>query len=167
MKTLRESLLDIDGAESRVELIIKIDNWCKNNIQGNYEIDKNTLVINSSSSITIANKELERFPSYIHFGIVQGNFHCNHCTSLKSLEGAPKEVGTNFYCNNCTSLKSLEGAPEKISNDFYCGRCTSLKSLDGFPKEVGGSFSCKRCPSLKSFGDISTHIRGKIYAGKK
>ena len=145
MKTLYESLLDINDVESSIDSVAMVDSWCKDNIMGIYVIDKKTLVISSPASITITNKELERFPSFIQFGTIR----------------------KDFSCSRCYLLKSLEGAPEKISNDFYCGRCTSLKSLVGFPKEVGGSLYCKRCTSLKSFGDISTHVRGEIYSGKK
>ena len=162
MRTLYESLLDIDDVESNLnlELITMIDNWCKDNIEGKYTINKKTLTINSPSSIKITNKELTEFPSYIHFGIVQGNSYCNKCTSLTSLEGAPKEVGTNFFCSNCTSLTSLEGAPEKISNDFYCNGCSSLKSLKGAPKEVGGDFYCSYCDSPKSLEGAPEKVGG-------
>ena len=146
MKTLcehlYESLLDISDVETNVEPIVMIDNWCKDNIGGNYTIDEKTLTINSSSSITITNRKLGEFPSYIRFGIVNGHFSCSNCDSLKSLAGFPKEVGGDFYCIQCTSLKSLKGAPEKVGGDFYCSNCASLKSLEG----------------------ISTHIKGKIYS---
>ena len=61
MKTLcehlYESLLDISDVETNVEPIAMIDNWCKDNIGGNYTIDEKTLTINSSSSITITNRK--------------------------------------------------------------------------------------------------------------
>ena len=146
MRTLRESLyeslLDINDVETSAEPIIMIDNWCKDNISGNYTIDKKTLTINSSSTITITDEKLVELPSYIHFGVVKRGFYCNACPSLESLEGAPEKVGRNFACNDCTSLTSLEGAPKEVGVDYYCSDCTSLKSLEG----------------------ISTHIKGKIYS---
>ena len=128
MKTLRESLheslLDIKDVEASVDptamTIMKIDDWCKDNVRGNYVINKKTLTINSSASITITNRELIEFPSYIHFGTVRINFSCDNCTSLKSLVGAPEKVGKNFSCANCTSLESLEGAPKEVGRAFYC-----------------------------------------------
>ena len=36
------------------------------------------------------------------------------CNSLKSLDGAPKEVGRNFYCNDCAG-KFTENDVQKIS----------------------------------------------------
>ena len=105
MKTLYESLCEslcedffdnVGGSPFKL-----IDDWCKNNIKGKYKIDRKTLTINSPGNITIKNKELTEFPSYVRFGTVEGDFYCTSCTSLKS------------------------------------------------------------------FGDISTHIKGKIYSGKK
>ena len=142
MRTLYESLLDINDIETSVEQFLMVDKWCKDNTRGLYEIDKKTLAINSSSTITITDENLVELPSYIHFGVVKRDFYCSACPSLESLEGAPKEVGKGFYCDSCTSLKSLKGAPEKVGGDFYCSNCTSLKSLEG----------------------ISTHIKGKIYS---
>ena len=140
MRTLYESLLDINDVESSVDTIIMIDNWCKDNISGNYTIDEKTLVINPLSSIEITNNKLVEFPSYIRFGTVNGSFSCSDCTSLKSLKGAPEEVGGDFYCNKCNSLTSLEGAPKKVGGDFLCNKCNSLKSLKGAPEEVGKDF---------------------------
>jgi len=62
--------------------------------------------------------------------------------NLKTLEGAPKEVGGNFYCS-VNNLESLLGAPEKVGGDFTCYN-NKLKTLEGAPKEVGGSFLCHR-----------------------
>lgn len=186
MKTLYESLLDINDVESSIDSVAMVDSWCKDNIMGIYVIDKKTLVISSPASITITNKELERFPSFIQFGTIRKDFSCSNCDSLKSLKGVPKEVGANFFCSNCSSLKSLEGAPEKvgrdfsckyctsltslegapekIGGDFYCNDCDSLESLEGAPKEVGGDFYCTNCPALKSLKDAPTHIKGKIFS---
>ena len=142
MKTLHESLLEslyedfFGNVGSTREATLKlIDDWCKNNVNGDYVIDEKTLKINSPNGVSISNKKLVEFPSYIHFGTVY-DFTCTNCTSLKSLDGAPKEVDQRFYCNNCTSLKSLKGAPEKVGMDFYCNGCTSLKSLDDISTHV-------------------------------
>ena len=164
MRTLYESLLDINDVETSVEPITMIDNWCKDNISGNYTIDKKTLTINSSSTITITDEKLVELPSYIHFGVVKRDFYCVQCTSLKSLKGAPEKVGGGFYCNACPSLESLKGAPKEVGKGFYCDSCTSLKSLKGAPEKVGGDFDCSNCTSLKSLEGISTHIKGKIYS---
>lgn len=81
-------------------------------------IDEKTLKINSPNSVSISNKKLVEFPSYIQFGTVY-DFTCSNCTSLTSLKGAPKEVGQRFYCNNCTSLKSLDDISTHVKGKVY------------------------------------------------
>ena len=90
-------------------------------------------------------KSLEGAPK-----IVEGSFCCAVCNKLKSLEGAPKEVEGVFYCNDCEKLESLEGAPKEVEGVFYCRNCSGLKSLKGAPKKVGEGFNCSGCNSLKS-----------------
>ena len=75
-------------------------------------------VINSKKSIVISDTDLVNGKLPFKFGRVDGDFDCYKCTSLTSLEGAPKEVGGDFYCNYCTSLTSLEGVPKKIGGKF-------------------------------------------------
>ena len=96
----------------------------------------------------------------INFGKVTGNFDCSYL-DIKSLKGAPQEVGGDFRCgsNQLTSLKgapqtvgesfncsnnyltSLEGAPQEVGRGFYCSG-NQLTSLKGAPKTVGGHFVC-------------------------
>ena len=75
----------------------------------------------------------------INFGKITGIFDCSKLY-LKSLKGAPQEVGGNFNCHK-NQLTSLEGAPQKVGRGFYCfgNRLTSLK---GAPQEVGEEFWC-------------------------
>ena len=75
----------------------------------------------------------------INFGKVTGNFDCS-IIGLKSLKGAPTEVGGYFSCYN-NQLTSLKGAPHKVDGNFYCHN-NQLTSLEGAPQEVGGSFYC-------------------------
>ena len=115
---------------------------------------------------TLDNITLKNFVSgdkdgfIINFGKVTGNFDCPRL-SLKSLKGAPTEVGGHFSCygNQLTSLKgapqivvknfdcsynrliSLEGAPQKVGGSFRCYN-NQLTSLKGAPIEVGGTFDC-------------------------
>ena len=99
MRTLYESLLDINDVESSVGTIIMIDNWCKDNISGNYTIDEKTFVINPLSSIEITNNNLVEFPSYIRFGIVNGSFSCSDCPSLKSLDGISAHIKDKIHAD--------------------------------------------------------------------
>ena len=75
----------------------------------------------------------------INFGKITGDFSCIY-SALKSLKGAPQEVGGSFYCfeNHLTSLK---GAPQKVGKHFMCNS-NQLTSLEGAPTEVGGGFDC-------------------------
>ena len=75
----------------------------------------------------------------VNFGKVTGNFNCSSL-GLKSLKGAPQEVGGNFYCiwNKLTSLK---GAPQEVGGKFDCSR-NQLTSLKGAPQKVGWTFDC-------------------------
>ena len=66
-------------------------------------------------------------------------FDCSH-NKLTSLEGAPQKVGKKFECSN-NQLTSLKGAPQEVDRDFYCNR-NHLTSLEGAPKKVGGNFEC-------------------------
>ena len=50
-------------------------------------------VINSKSYITIRDTDLVDGKLPFKFGIVDKDFYCRDCPSLKSLEGSPQEVG--------------------------------------------------------------------------
>ena len=75
----------------------------------------------------------------INFGKVTGNFDCS-IIGLKSLKGAPQEVGGCFSCYK-NQLTSLKGAPQTVGGTFWC-RDNKLTSLKGAPQKVGGNFSC-------------------------
>ena len=75
----------------------------------------------------------------INFGKITGNFNCS-MIGLKSLKGAPQEVGGSFGCSD-NQLTSLKGAPQKVGGSFGCGG-NQLSSLEGAPRDVGGNFSC-------------------------
>ena len=76
----------------------------------------------------------------IRFGKVSGNFYC-FGNQLRTLEGAPREVGEGFYCYG-NQLKTLEGAPRKVDGNFYCYR-NPLISLEGAPEVIKGYFCFK------------------------
>ena len=142
----------------------------------------------STGDVVVKNKQINSLTngSFIWTNI-KGDFICSDCNLLKSLEGAPKEVGRDFscgYCNlitslegapkevsctfsciNCNALKSLEGAPEKVGRNFYCNYCISLISLKGAPKEVNGDFSCVNCGKVFYKEDIKkvSNVRRMIY----
>ena len=116
----------------------------------------------------------------INFGRITGYFDCSEL-GLKSLKGAPTEVGGSFDCykNQLTSLKgapqtvggdfnchknqlfSLEGAPKEVGRDFYCSS-NQLISLKGAPQTVGRDFDCTYNFYLHSLEGIG-EIKGKIF----
>ena len=56
-------------------------------------------VINSKKSIFISDTDLVDGKLPFKFGRVDKDFCCRDCPSLKSLKGAPQEVGRNFICS--------------------------------------------------------------------
>ena len=113
-----ESLLDDeDDLVNSNDAIIKSFIETNYKIIGSYTIKDN--IVDVQGSVTVKNKNIESLTNGLFsFGKVRGDFNCYYCASLKSLEGAPKEVGRNFNCDNCPSLTSLEGAPKKIGGKF-------------------------------------------------
>lgn len=99
---------------------------------------------------------------FVRFGYVKGNFEFQG-SDLKTLEGAPQEVGGNFICAS-NMLTSLEGAPQKVGGYFDCS-FNNLESLEGAPKEVGGYFYCGY-NNLKSLKGIPQKIGGFFDCGK-
>ena len=95
----------------------------------------------------------------INFGKITGYFDCSYL-GLKSLKGAPQEVGGDFYCNN-NQLISLEGAPQTVGGDFMC-RDNQLTSLKGSPREVGRSFICS-WNKLTSLKGAPREVVGNFY----
>jgi len=88
-------------------------------------------------------RDLKRFP--VEFGRVSGSFSCGYCSSLGTLEGCPREIGTYFNCYDCTSLRTLEGCPRIVGSWFTCTHCNSLTTLAGAPEEVQGNINVKEC----------------------
>ena len=76
----------------------------------------------------------------INFGKITGEFNCSEL-GLRSLKGAPQEVGGDFYCSG-NQLTSLKGAPIEVGGDFLCHCNPNLHSLEGAPQKVGRDFSC-------------------------
>ena len=171
MKSLRESLLD-DNLVEKPDKMIKdeIKSFLKENYDGLIKISKKPNVVgkyevSSTKSIRVKNYNITSLTNGMFiWSTVDGYFDCNYCRSLKSLEGAPKEVGKGFRCSNCNSLKSLEGAPEKVGWGFYCHSCNSLKSLEGAPKEVGRNFHCYDCAGKVTVEDVKkiSNVKGAI-----
>ena len=95
----------------------------------------------------------------IRFGQVSMDFFCKG-NKLRSLEGAPREVGGDFLCSY-NSLTSLEGAPQKVGRNYYC-TTNKLTSLEGAPQEIRGNFVCYG-NSLTSLKGAPRKVSGNFY----
>ncbi len=111
--------------------INKIKNTC-----GQYGIYKYT--INNDGSVDVDGDVSIKYTKNgvlpLKFNIVTGFFSAFKC-DLKTLEGAPKEVGKSFDCSG-NDLSSLEGAPKKVGWSFLC-KNNDLTSLDFLPESIG------------------------------
>ena len=149
MKSLKESIFsDVEDIVSSDTVII--EQFLKDNyeIRVTYNINKDRTV-DVKGHVKVKNKKIESLTrGLFRFGTVDGDSLCTSCPNLKSLKGAPKEVGEEFHCGWCRSLKNLEGAPEKVGGDFDCSVCAKLTSLEGAPDKVGKYFYCGNCRKL-------------------
>ena len=115
--------------------------------------------IDVDGDVDLSEKGLTKFPSFIQFRRVKGNFLCD-LNRLTTLKGAPIEVGKVFDCSynvltslegaslkvnyfdcNSNKLTSLEGSPKEVEGNFYCYN-NNLIDLKGAPETVGGDFAC-------------------------
>ena len=128
---------NVTGGALNIDEIVRKYNLKYNESTGRYDCNGNVDVISAKDDL-VANG---RF--VIPFGVVGGNFYCQHIR-LESLEGAPTEVGDTFYCQY-NRFSTLEGAPRKVGRDFICSYNYYLTSIKGAPTEVGGDFFCNHC----------------------
>ena len=177
--TLIKKAYKIWEDKKKEELLSKLKLKLKLNPQTNkYDCDGN---LNKNDLSIIVSEDKDGFT--INFGKITGDFDCSSL-GLKSLKGAPTEVGGSFDCpyNQLTSLKgapkkvggsfecqgnwltSLKGAPQKIDGGFWCSG-NLLTSLEGAPKKVGRSFNCmnNQLHSLKGAPQI---VGGNFYCGQ-
>ena len=88
----------------------------------------NSIVVDIAGDFDCMGQDLTDFRGVV-FGRVLGSFRCSH-NRLKTLAGAPREVGGIFLCNN-NELTNLIGGPEKVG-DLQVNR-NQLVSLEGAP----------------------------------
>ena len=180
---IKESLLD-DEEELGSNIINKIKSSIENFLKENYSPtcvskckildepnEEGKYVVDCNGDLIVTNRGISALTNeYFVFGKVKRNFYCNGCRYLKSLEGAPKEVGKICSCSNCYSLTSLEGAPEKVGGSFKCNNCLLLTSLEGAPEEIKEDFECSHCRSLTSLKGAPKKVDGNFdcsYCGKQ
>ena len=174
MGTLRESLLDDFGSQTKDLKRLQIKDWLEKN-----EASKAKFTINDDYTIDIDNfwyKGKGNFPDYIQFNKCRQDFIVTNC-QMTTLRGCPKEVGESFKCE-FNSLKTMKYCPEKIGKDLRCDwsllkslkgcpehvfafSCddNGLTSLEGCPKQVDNYFSCKN-NNLKNLKGCPEYIGG-------
>ena len=120
-----ESIFDIEDNIDNVDESIReeIKHFLKDNFKTNstYQISKKPnkdgkFEVSSNGSIRIKNKHITSLTNGLFIWInIKDYFYCTNCNSLKSLEGAPKEVGSGFYCVKCGRYFTQEDV-KKVSN---------------------------------------------------
>ena len=94
---------------------------------------------------------------------VDGTFKCMYNRNLKSLLGAPKEVG-NIIVHNC-GLRDLNGFPKiNKANGHVDISSNRLTSLVGLPTIVVGKLSIYNNPGLKTLAGCPELVRGDFEA---
>ena len=166
MKSLKlhfESLLDDDDAFYDPENDKKaIEDWIKDNYNFSGKLTiSDDLVVDCDKYVYVKNRYITSLTNGLfRWGYVGGNFVCNYCTKLKTLEGAPKKTMGYFDCGHCSNLKTLKGAPEYIGGDFDCNKCVNLTTLEGAPKETDGYFCCSHCDKLETLKGARRKVGG-------
>ena len=120
-----ESILDIEDNIDNMDESIReeIKHFLKDNFKTNstYQISKkpNTdgkFEVSSNGYIEVKNEDITSLTNGLFIWTnIKGNFICSDCTSLISLEGAPKEVGGDFYCQQYRDCFTPEDV-KKVSN---------------------------------------------------
>ena len=134
MKALKEYIYE--GLLDRVKnKEVNHDALIKEFLEANYKFSspgspytiketKSGFIVNVKGNVRVVNESITSLTNGLFkFGSVGGRFNCSDCNSLKTLEGAPKEVGRSFNCKGCDSLKTLKGAPKRVGGIFHCGHC--------------------------------------------
>jgi hypothetical protein len=113
----------------------------------------NSIVVDVAGDFDCSGQDLVNFKG-VRFGRVCGTFRCGY-NKLRSLAGAPREVGGSFYCGN-NELSNLIGAPERVDGPLYFGN-NRLVSLEGAPVRHG------TVPGIFIFNAVSAKTLFCIY----
>jgi len=99
--------------------------------------------VNITGTITFRRRGQTEFPLW--FGKVTGNFYAEGL-ALRSLEGAPYEVGKSFILKQ-NNLSTLVGGPQRVGA-YYNVLKNPLVNLDGLATSIGDAFSFSYTPTL-------------------
>lgn len=154
---------------AKPDIELWLASYCR--IDGTYDInDKGHVTVTGSVGFK-ASKRDSVYDIRVRFTTVSGEFDCHDCPNLRSLQGAPDDVGADFSCTFCLSLNDLQGGPKTVGGTYYAGHCdlTSLRGaptavlnggfhceanrltdLEGAPHIVNGIFDCTHCNKLET-----------------
>jgi hypothetical protein len=116
-----------------------IEKWLNDRSILRYKINAD-LTIDVNGIVLIENIEDGKFPDYIQFNTINGDFDC-HSNNLISLIGGPLKIAGNYNCRD-NKLSTLQHCPKIIPGWFNCS-FNLLKTLEYCPKYVGKNFSCR------------------------
>ena len=124
MKNLEEFINESFFRNMRVGDIVRIETQLKEWVSqkkikpSSWTINKD-LTVDVKGDVWLSKLDFKEIP--VKFNKVSGWFSCSGCTSLKSLEGAPKEVGGGFYAQNCGKQFSEAEVLSvcKVSKEIY------------------------------------------------
>ena|ERR1035437_294767 len=93
-----------------------IQEWLDEMGVRNYTINDD-LTIDVNGNVYLGDKDLNEFPDYVQFNIVDGYFGLDQ-NNLESLRGCPIKCGA-FACAN-NNLTSLDHCPREVIGAFEC-----------------------------------------------
>ena len=132
-------------------------------VKGKYFVNTQGMVdVNGDVQLLADSKrELPEIP--VPFGVVSGNFSCQHCM-LEDLYNSPMKVGGDFNCSS-NQLTSLKWATYEVQGSFICVG-NNITTMEGGPQKVG-SFKAmdNQIKDLKGWPSLvksPTHLRTVI-----
>ena len=151
----------LDGTQMKTDQIVQVDIFERygNDLKLNPETNR----YDYSHRMRVSDAYLVDGHFPIPFGVINGEFDCNDCETLQTLENAPTEVKGQFTCGYCHELKSLKGMPQKIGRGIFLGGDYALESLEGMPEICNGTLQAYAMKSLKSLKGCSQIIKGSCY----
>lgn len=150
----------LDGTQMKIDQFFHLDMLEKfphlklNKETGRYDYD-DLLYLNNGYIID------GHFP--IPLGVIDGEFNCNDCIMLQTLENAPTEVKGQFNCGHNKNLKSLKGMPQKVGRGIFVAGNDKLENLEGMPRVCNGTLQAYSCKNLKSLKGAPEIVRGTCY----
>ena len=157
-RILSFSLFETAQAAAASELSLEQKEFLNECTRGTWTYNPATGLVDVVGDFDCSSQKLQDLKG-IRFGQVSMDFFCKD-NKLRSLEGAPREVGGDFLCSY-NKLTSLEGAPQEIRGNFVCYG-NSLTSLKGAPQKVSGSFYCTN-NKLTSLEGAPQEVGGELF----